>query len=602
MRTLLRILWKLIKLALFAIGVLVVLVLLFMAVAGRLCPSGAKVANKSVLVFNLDTQITDQPADERATLLARLLGDRSSTLQLRAATTALREAAQDKRISGLYLYGNLVASGYSSGYGALKELRDAIHDFQKSGKPVIAYIKDADNRDYYVMSVAKQILLNPFGVLAFRGLAAHGMFFKDAGDKYGVQFIPIRHGKYKSAIEPFTRDDFSPENREQLQALINTIWGEMLNAVAASRSIPLNQLQALIDKEGLMEAPTAKAQGLVTDLAYEADALDKLRQISGTTAKDKPIPQVSLAQYAPQALAAAAKKQQGKDKVAVVYAEGVIVEGDQDPGTQGLVSGQGFARMLRKVKQRKDVKAIVLRVNSPGGSAEASDAILDELRRFKSDRPITVSMGTVAASGGYFISMGARHILAEPSTITGSIGVFGLGLNLKKLANDHGITFDSIQTAAMADIGSLSRPMKPEELAVLQNLVDHFYDGFVQRVAQCRHLTTNRVDEIAQGRVWAGADALKIGLVDELGGLDQAIAIAARDAKLGANYSIVEFPEKKGFVEGLSEALSGGTPPLAKKDLGSRIAAKVMGSWRWLSSFDDPHGIYARLPFDLELN
>jgi len=211
-------------------------------------------------------------------------------------------------------------------------------------------------------------------------------------------------------------------------------------------------------------------------------------------------------------------------------------------------------------------------------------------------------MGTVAASGGYFISMGARHILAEPSTITGSIGVFGLGLNLKKLANDHGITFDSVQTAAMADIGSLSRPMKPDELVLLQNLVDHFYDGFVQRVAQCRHLTTNRVDEIAQGRVWSGADALKIGLVDELGGLDQAIAIAARDAKLGANYSIVEFPEKKGFMEGLSEALSGGTPPLAKKDLGSRIAAKVMGSWRWLSSFDDPHGIYARLPFDLELN
>ena len=602
MRTLLRIFWKLIKLALFAIGVLVVLVLLFMAVAGRLCPSGPAIANNSVLAFNLNTRITDRPPDERAALLARLAGDNSSTLQLRAATTALREAAQDKRISALYLYGNLVASGYSSGYGALKELRDAIWVFQKSGKPVIAYIAEADNRDFYVMSVADQILLNPFGVLAFRGLAANGMFFKGAGDKYGFEFTPIRRGKYKGAVEPFTRENFSPENREQLQALIQTIWGEMLNAVAASRKIPLNELQALVDKEGLIGVQTAKAHGLVTELAYESDALDKLRQLTGTTAKDKPFPQVSIAQYAPRALAAAAKRQQGKDKVAVVYAEGVIIDGEGDPNSQGLVAGEAFARVLRKVRQRQDVKAVVLRVNSPGGSAEASDAILDELRRFKSDRPIIVSMGTVAASGGYFISMAARRILAEPATITGSIGVFGLGLNLKKLANDHGVTFDAVQTGALADIGTLSRPMTPEERAVLQNLIDYFYDGFVQRVAQCRNLTTNRVDEIAQGRVWSGADALKVGLVDDLGGLEQAITVAARDAKLGANYSIVEFPEKKSLLEGLSEALSGEKTPLAKHDLGSRVAAKVTEGWRWLSSFDDPHGIYARLPFDLELN
>jgi protease IV len=602
MRTLLRIFWKLIKLALFALGGLVVLVLLFVVVAGRLCPLGPRVASQSVLVFDLDTQITDQPADERASMLARLLGDRTSTLQLRAATTALREAAQDKRISALYLHGNLVASGYSSGYGALKELRDAIRDFQKSGKPVIAYINEADNRDYYVMSVAKQVVLNPFGMLGFRGLVAGGMFFKGAADKYGVEFTAVRHGKYKSAVEPFTRQNLSPENREQLQALVNTIWGEMLNAVAASRGIPLNQLQALIDKEGLIEAPQAKAQGLVTDVSAEADVIDKLRKLTGTSAPDKPFPQVSLADYAPQALAAAAKKQSGKDKIAVVYAEGVIVDAESDPGMPGLVPGEAFARMLRKVRQRKDVKAVVLRVNSPGGSMVASEAIVDELRRFKSERPVIVSMGTVAASGGYAIATPARRILAEPSTITGSIGVFGLLLDVKKLANDHGVTFDSVQTAALANIGTLSRPMTPEERAVIQNLVDHDYDEFVQQVAQSRNLTTNRVDELAQGRVWSGADAVKIGLVDELGGLDQAIAIAARDAKLGANYSIVEYPEKKSLLEGLSEALSGGKPPLAKQDLGSRIATKVTESWRWLSSFDDPHGVYARLPFDLELN
>ncbi len=597
-----RFLWKLIKVGLFIIGGLVLLGLLLVAAAALLAPSGQKVTDKSVLVFDLNTQITDRPPDESAAVLARLLGERTSTLQLRAATTALREAAQDKRISGLYLHGNLVTSGYSSGYGPLKELREAVQDFQKSGKPVIAYIGDAANRDYYLMSVADQILLNPYGVLAFRGLAPSGTFFKGAGDKYGFEFTPIRRGKYKSAVEPFTRENFSPENREQLQALFQTIWGEMLNAAAASRKIPPDQLQALVDKEGLIGVQSAKARGLVTDLAYEADALDKLRQLTGTTSKDKPFPQVSLAQYAPQALAAAAKKRQGKDKIAVVYAEGVIVDGQSDPSSQGLVPGEGFARMLRKVQQRKDVKAVVLRVNSPGGSAQASDAILDELRRFEPDRPVIVSMGTVAASGGYFISMAARRILAEPSTITGSIGVFGLGLNLKKLANDHGITFDSIQTGALANLGTLSRPMTPEERAVLQNLIDYFYDGFLERVARCRNLTTNRVDEIAQGRVWSGADALKIGLVDELGGLDQAIAAAAKEAKLGANYSVIEFPEKKSLAEELSEALGGERPPLAKHDLGSRAAAKMMETWRWLSSFDDPHGIYARLPFDLELN
>ena len=602
MRTLLRILWKLLKVAVFAIGILVVLGVLLAVTASLMSPSGPKVADKSVLVFNLNTQITDRPADERAALLALLLGERGATLQLRAATTALREAAQDSRISGLYLYGNLIASGYSSGYGALKELRAAIQEFQKSGKPVIAYIADAANRDYYVMSVADQILLNPLGEIAFRGLAAKGTFYKGAGDKYGVEFTPVRHGKYKSAIEPFTRENFSPENREQLQALVQTIWGEVLDAVAASRKIPSDQLQTLVDQEGLIGAQTAKARGLVTDVAYEADALNKLRELTGTKAKDKPFPQVSLARYAPAAQAAAAKKHQGKDKIALVYAEGVIVDGAGDSGIQGLVAGEAFARMLRKVQQREDVKAVVLRVNSPGGSAEASDAILDELRRFKSDRPVIVSMGTVAASGGYFISMAARRILAEPSTISGSIGVFGLALNLKKLANDHGVTFDAVQTGALAELGTLTRPMTTAEQVVLQKLVDQVYDAFLQRVARCRNLTTNRVDEIAQGRVWSGADALKIGLVDELGGLDQAIAVAVKEAKLGANYSVIEFPEKKSLLDELSEAFGGEQPPLAKHDLGSRVAEKVMGTWRWLSSFNDPRGVYTRLPFELEIN
>ena len=600
MKKLLRIVWRIIVAGLAALGCLALLVFLLivaLAVAGA---DRHKIADKSVLVFNLNTQITDRPIDESAEALARIFDRNKSTLQLRAATTALRDAATDSRIAGLYLHGNLRAGDYSSGYGALKELRQAIQDFQKSGKPVIAYIENADNRDYYLESVADQIMLNPFGLLAFRGLAAEGMFIKGAADKYGFEFTPVRHGKYKSAIEPLTREDFSPENREQIQALLKAVWGDMLDTVAGARKLSTNQLQDLVDKEGLISAKAAQTAGLVTELAYEGQALDKLRQLVGKNTND-PIPQVSMTRYAREARRSTLASH-GKDKIAVVYAEGPIMNGEGGQGAQGEVAGDRFARILRQIQARQDVKAVVLRVNSPGGSAQASEVILEELRRLNTNRPVIVSMGTVAASGGYFISMGSRRILAEPSTITGSIGVFGLMLNLQKIANDHGVTFDTVKTGALADLGTISRPASPEEQAVIQKHVDHVYDEFIQRVALCRKLSTNQVDEIAQGRVWSGADALKIGLVDELGGLQNAIDVAAADAKMGTNYSVVEYPARKSLVEQMSETLHGSKSPLAENNLASRLTELVMQQWRWLSGFNDPQGIYTRLPFDLELN
>jgi protease IV len=603
MKQLLRVIWIMIKVALFTIGGLAVFMFLLALLAAFLVSGGHnnKIADKSVLVFDLDTQITDQPVDESAQALERLLNRGGPVLQLRAATTALREAAGDKRIAGLYLHGNLQAVNYSSGYGALKELREAVQDFQKSGKPVIAYIASADNRDYYLESAADQILLNPVGLLAFRGLAAEGIFFKGAADKYGIEFTPVRHGKYKGAIEPLTREDFSPENREQIDAFLKVMWGDVLNTVAAARKIAPEKLQALVDKEGLIRAQTAKDEGLVTELAYEGQALDTLRQLTGKT-NNAAIPQVSIVEYAREAQRAAMLRQFGRDKIAVVYAEGTIIGGPGRPGARNEVAGDRYARIVRELRRRTDVKAIVLRVNSPGGSGEASDVILDELRRFNAERPVIVSMGTVAASGGYFISMASRRIVAEPSTITGSIGVFGLALNLKKIANDHGITFDAVKTGELADLGTIARPMTPEEHDVIQNLVDHFYDEFIQRVASDRKMTTNQVDEIAQGRVWSGEDALKNGLVDEMGGLQTAIADAAQEAKLGDNYSVVEFPERKRLFEELAESLHENEQPLAQNNLAGRVLQNVMQEWNWLAGFNDPQGIYTRLPFDLELN
>jgi protease-4 len=602
MKKIFKVIWTLIKVCFFTIGCLVVLgvFLLFFASLIAAASSHKKIEDKSILVFNLDTRITDQPTDQSAEALSRLFGNDESVLQLRVATDALRKAASDKHISALYLHGNLETENYASGYAALKELREAIQDFQKSGKPVIAYIDNADNRDYYLQSVADQVLLNPMGILAFRGLAAQGTFFKGAEDKYGIELTAIRHGKFKGAVEPFIRGDFSPENREQISAFIKVIWGDLVNTVAASRKISSGKLQALVDKEGLIDSATAKENGLVTELAYEGQALDKLRQLTGKTAKDKPFPQITMAKYAEDVEQSTHFKHQSKDKIAILYAEGEIIEGDHSE--DGQVAGDKFAKMIRELHHRNDVKALVLRVNSPGGSGQASEVMLDELRKFNADKPVIVSMGTVAASGGYYISMGSRRILVEPTTITGSIGVFGLALNVQKFANDHGITFDTVKTGALADLGTISRPMTDEEQARIQDLIEKFYGEFLKRVATDRKMTTNQVDEIAQGRVWAGQDALKLGLVDEIGGLEKAITVAGQQASLGTNYSVIEYPEKKPFFQQLAETLNGNQQPLSKADLSGRVAQKVKSELHTLSGFNDPQGIYARMPMGLELN
>jgi len=600
MKKFIKFIWALFKVALFTVGALTILGIVAVIMIVLATPDRPRIEDKSVLVFDLTTSITDRPVDDGAAAFARIFGQEQEGVQLRAAIMALQEAATDKRISGLYLRGNLQSADYSSGYAALKELRGAIQDFEKSGKPVIAYIQDADNRDLYILSAADQIMMNPLGILGFRGLASQGIFFKGAEDKYGIDVTPTRHGKYKSAIEPLTRQDFSPENREQISALLNVIWGDLLNTVAGARKINPEELQALVDEKGMIDAPTAKSKGLVTDLAYEGQVLDKLRMLTGKKTTDKYFPQIMLNDYAHEAAHNVQKRHYDKDKIAVVYAEGEIIDGDR--AQDGQVAGGKLGRTIRELRMRKDIKGLVLRVNSPGGSGQASEVILDELRRFNADRPVIVSMGTVAASGGYYISMASRRILAEPTTITGSIGVFGLGMNVQKLANDHGITFDTVKTAKLADLGTISRPMTPEEQTVMQNVVDTFYMGFVERVAAGRKMTTNQVDEIGQGRVWSGQDALKIGLVDEMGGLEKAISIAAQQAGVPASYSIVEYPEKKPFVEQLGEALSGKEQPLVKQDLGSRVLSEMKTELRWFSSLNDPAGIYARLPYNLELN
>lgn len=559
------------------------------------------VESGSYLVVDLSTNVTDAPplVDFNA-----LMGRKQSTLQLRAATQAIAAAASDERIHGVLLLGSLQSAGYGSGLAAVQELRVALEDFRESGKPVKAYLTYAMTRDYYLAAVADEVILDPYGEVALPGLAAEPMFLAGALEKYGIGVQVTRVGKYKSAVEPFTRKDLSPENREQLQKLLDDLWNEIRADIAADRGMEPEALQAVVDTEGYLLAEVAKKAGLVDRIAYRDEVIELLKEDTGVDFAGETFRQIDLQSYAKIAGTGggkSAKSTGGKGRrgqIAVVYAEGDIVDGEGEPGQVG---GVNFARELRRLRQDDSIKAIVLRVNSPGGSASASEAIQREMRLAAGEKPVVVSMGSYAASGGYWISAYSSRIFAEPTTITGSIGVFGVMFDVKKLANDFGVTFDGVKTGRFADTMTLSRPKTEAELAMIQRSVDWIYDEFVGKVAEARNLDRRVVEEIAQGRVWSGAEALELGLVDELGGLEDALALAAKEAGLGEHYRVVEFPRKKQLGEAIAELLEGLQPVSARSGLIRQMLARFENEMRTLQSYNDPQGIYARMPLELNL-
>jgi len=568
--------------------------------------SGPGFERGAYLVFDLSANIADAPPSVD---LGSLRG-REDVLQLRTITDALRTAAGDNRIAGVYITGELTPAAFGSGYAALKEVRDALMDFRASGKPVSAYLTYATTKSYYLASAATDLVIDPYGLILMPGLASEPMFFAGALEKYGVNVQVTRAGKYKSAVEMFTRSEMSPENREEVEKLLNDIWGGILADMAPARGLTPGAIQALVDQEGLLRADTALAGGMVDRVAYRDEVYDGLKEKTGQAGTSEPFKQVRLADYAggTRELATLARMRgeeaggaRGGGRIAVVYAEGEIVDGE---GETGEVGGSTFSRELRKLRQDDDIKAIVLRVNSPGGSAAASEVIQREIRLIKTIKPIVISMGTYAASGGYWISAYGDRIFAEATTITGSIGVFGIQFDIQKLAKDFGITFDSVKTGKFADALTISRPKTEEELAVFQRMVDWIYDEFVGKVAEGRRLERDRVEEIAQGRVWSGAEALNLGLVDELGGLDAAIAHAAEQAGLESNYRLVEFPRQKDLLEAIQEFIDKTIPRSARSQTGgvaARMAERLEGELRMLRSFRDPQGIYARLPLNLSI-
>jgi len=577
------------------------LVLLIAVAASSSKDSGPQVKDKSVLVLDLSLNITDsKPNRSTSAAIQEVLSDESGdAVTLRSVLDAIDSAKKDPKIVGIYLEGSSDSS--SSGFASLKEVRSALQRFRDTKKPIFAYQMDWNERDYYLGSVANTIAVNPYGSVEINGFSSQAMFLTGALEKYGVGVQVTRVGKYKSAVEPFLLKKMSPENRQQTQKLLGDMWGEYLKTIGPNRKLTVPQLQAVADNGGTLMADEALKSKLVDKVVYFDEIATELKKLTGTDRESKSFKQISLKNYARVAEDNNSNRANKKNQIAVLYAEGEIVDGEGGP-TQ--VGGDRIALEMRKIREDDDVKAVVLRVNSPGGSATAAEVIGREVALTGKKKPVIVSMGNLAASGGYWISMGSSKIFAEANTITGSIGVFGMLFNAEKLAANNGLTWDVVKTARFADTNTVSRPKNPQELANIQRIVDRIYDRFITKVADSRKLPKNKVQEIAQGRVWSGTAAKELGLVDEIGGLEDAVREAAKQAKLGDNWQLEEYPKSRSLEERILEKFSGVhvLKPATKLDPLTAEVKKMQDELAVVKSMNDPQGVYVRLPFNLRIN
>ncbi|MBW4646177.1 MAG: signal peptide peptidase SppA [Goleter apudmare HA4340-LM2] len=580
--------------------------LLLLIVAATSKDSSPEVKDKSVVVFDLSMNITDGEPSSGTVLRKALSGVDENRMTLRSVLDTIDKARLDQRIIGIYLDGTNSKGSNSVGFASLKEIRQALEKFRAAGKKITAYGVDLQEREYYLTSVADTVVLNPLGALEVNGLSSQPMFLAGALQKYGVGVQIVRVGKFKGAIEPFILTKLSPENRQQTQKLLDDVWGEWRTTVAASRKINSQKLQAIADNQALLEAQEAKASGLVDQVAYSDEVIADLKKLTASDKDEKTFRQINLSKYAQVSGKSFGAERTSKNKIAVVYAEGDIVDGK---GEDGEIGGDRFAKIFNKLRQDNDVKAVILRINSPGGSAIASEIMQREVRLTREVKPVVVSMGDIAASGGYWIASDSNRIFAEPNTITGSIGVFGVLFNGQKLANDNGITWDTVKTGRYADTQTVSRPKSPEELAIYQRSVNRIYNLFLNKVAEGRKLPAAKVAEIAQGRVWSGVAAKQIGLVDEIGGLNTAIEYAAKQAKLGKDWQLQEFPQVTSFEERLfgrateevQTALGIEKSPIPPSHPLLTEFQKLQQEMTMLQKMNDPQGIYARLPFNLKI-
>ncbi|MEL6916248.1 MAG: signal peptide peptidase SppA [Bacteroidota bacterium] len=462
------------------------------------------------------------------------------------------------------------------------------------GKFVYAYGDFFLQKDYYLVSVADSIFLNPVGGMDFKGLSAEVLFYKDLQEKTGVKMEVIRHGKYKAAVEPYLSNEMSDANRTQISELINSLWGSMIAGISEGRNIDQESLNVIADTLGGRTPEYAKLTGLIDGAVHYDEYEGYLKNILGIEADDE-LNYVELADYIK--IANKKKINSGNEKIAIVYAQGEILYGEGSPD----IIGQGIInKALRKAREDEDVQAIVLRVDSPGGSALVSDIIWREIERTKEIKPVVVSMGNVAASGGYYIAVGADKIFAEPTTITGSIGVFGTVPNISELAGDIGINAEQVGTNKNSVDYSLFEPMSDEFRGIVQEGIEDTYQTFLTRVSQGRNISMAEADSLAQGRVWSGTDAVRLGLVDALGGLDDAVAEAASMAGLDS-YGIKKFPKYKSGFERFMEDFGGASIKTKEDVIAGEIGWEAYTILKQIKSAMQQKGVQARMPFSLNI-
>lgn len=548
----------------------------------------ADMPDSAVLVLDISMSINDKPPSVTLDDLIQqaISNNEISQLGLRKLLNAIKYAKTDDKVKGLFLTGNLQSVNFGSGYAAISELRDALVDFKTSGKPIEAYVVNAMPRDYFLFSVANTVSMNPFGELMFNGLGVEMMFYANAFEKWGIGAQPVRVGKFKAGIEPYVQDHMSEANREQTTILINGLWDSLANEVAESRGIEIDALDAIAGSDRSFVAEKAKEHGFVDELIYFDEMLEKLKLVAGDESDERTFSQIDMASY----MVANPVNGPSKDEeIAIVYIEGVIVAGE---GSSSQVGGDKLARRIREIRLDNDVKAVVLRVNCPGGGAQASEIIQREIRLLGESKPVVASMGYVAASGGYWVSTYADRIFAQDNTITGSIGVYGLIFNIQEVANNVGITWDYAGTHDYAGSWTMTRPQTEAEMQQLEESTTWYYDKFIEKIAESRDMEIEYVDSVGQGRTWLGKDALDVGLVDELGGLEAAIQHAAELADLvEGDYQVSDYP-KGNNMDQVLEALIAGQELDVSIDPASSLLRQVQKDLERLKAFNDPRGIY----------
>ncbi|MFT6849270.1 MAG: protease-4 [Sphingobacteriales bacterium] len=572
------------------LGVFISLLILIFIGIGMISSVGQKekvtIKPNSILELRLNYPITERSANDGLGELELPGFPKMAGLGLNDILQNIEKAKTDENIKGIYLNISIVSAGFAQ----CKEIRNKLTEFKTAGKFVLAYSEVYTQKAYYLASVADKIYLNPAGMFEFVGLSANYTFYKNALDKLGIEPQIIKVGTFKSAVEPYILDKMSEPSKLQTREYLGDIYSQFLTDIGESRNLPSTQLHSYANNLEITGPGAAADKGLVDYLTYEDQVDDTLKIMSGVIGK---LNLVKISKY--NKVPAPIEKLE-KNKIAVIYASGAIMSGSGENETIGSVT---MVKAIKDAHEDDNVKAIVLRINSPGGSALASEVIWRELMLAKAKKPVIASMSSVAASGGYYIACAADYIIALPNTITGSIGVFGVIPNTKKFFNDKvGITFDGVKTADHADMISLTRPMTPEERAFMQTNVNHTYDIFTQRVADARGISQADVKLIGEGRVYSGSKALEINLVDELGGIKEAIVMAAKKAGI-ENFRIKELPVQK---DALEEILSQLSQASIKAPLAKLIGEKATEELKTLKEFSQMSGIQARLPYSISIN